>query len=87
MPRCAGGPARGQEGRIERRPDLEAARIDNRHRRDPETFVKAHVRRWEALRRAGVVERTMNWGIACPTGPHRPGAGLRRAGQGACWRR
>ena len=36
---------------------LEAVRTDNRHGRDPEAFVKAHVRRLEALRRAGIVER------------------------------
>ena len=36
---------------------LEAVRSVNRHGRDPEAFVKAHVRRLEALRRAGIVER------------------------------
>ncbi len=36
---------------------LVAVRGDNRPGRDPEAFVEAHVRRLEALRRAGIVER------------------------------
>ena len=36
---------------------LEATRTDNRRGRDPDAFVEAHVRRLEALRRAGIVER------------------------------
>ena len=36
---------------------LVAARMDNRREPDPEAFVEAHVRRLEALRRAGIVER------------------------------
>jgi len=36
---------------------LTVARADHRPGRDPEDFVKAHVRRLEALRRAGIVER------------------------------
>jgi type IV secretory pathway VirD2 relaxase len=36
---------------------LEVARADDRPGRDPEGFVEAHVRRLEALRRAGIVER------------------------------
>ena len=36
---------------------LVAVRGNNRPGRDPEAFVEAHVRRLEALRRAGIVER------------------------------
>lgn len=36
---------------------LTIARADDRPGRDPEGFVEAHVRRLEALRRAGIVER------------------------------
>ena len=36
---------------------LTVARADHRPGRDPEDFVEAHVRRLEALRRAGIVER------------------------------
>ena len=36
---------------------LTVARADHRPGRDPEKFVEAHVRRLEALRRAGIVER------------------------------
>ena len=46
------------QGGIYRTSDhLEAARRDARQGRDPEAVVEAHVRRLEALRRAGIVER------------------------------
>ena len=50
---------------------LAVARADDRPGRDPEGFVEAHVRRLEALRRAGIVERLEEGVWSCARGPGR----------------
>ena len=49
--------ALARDGTYRNSEHLAVARADNRPGRDPEGFVEAHVRRLEALRRAGIVER------------------------------